>query len=106
LYTLAKNDSSFNQIWHMPTAAPPLTGKQWVEKVAAAFGTKPSYMILNKFMFRMAALFDRNVHEAIEMLYQFEHDYIFDSSKFENAFGIKPTSYDEGIRQSVPSYKS
>ena len=50
LYMLAKNDSSFNQIWHMPTAAPPLTGKQWVEKVAAAFSVKPSYTVLSKFM--------------------------------------------------------
>jgi nucleoside-diphosphate-sugar epimerase len=106
LYTLAKNDSSFNQIWHMPTAAPPLTGKQWVEKVAAAFNVKSSYMVLSKFMLRMVGLFDRNVHEAVEMLYQFENDYIFDSSKFEKTFGIKPTTYDEGIRQSVPSYKN
>jgi nucleoside-diphosphate-sugar epimerase len=106
LYILAKNDSSFNQIWHMPTASPALTGKQWVEKVAAAFNVKPSYMVLNKFMFRMAGLFDRNIYEAVEMLYQFENDYIFDSSKFENAFRIKPTSYDEGIRLSVPSYRS
>ena len=42
----------------------------------------------------------------MEMLYQFEHDYRFDSGKFERAFGLTATGYREGIaatlRGSVP----
>jgi len=30
-------------------------------------------------------------------MYQFENDYVFDSTKFEKAFNIKSTSYEEGI---------
>jgi hypothetical protein len=31
------------------------------------------------------------------MLYQFEHDYRFDSSKAERTLGLRATAYQEGI---------
>jgi hypothetical protein len=37
------------------------------------------------------------VRESIEMLYQFERDYRFDSSKIERALGLTATGYREGI---------
>jgi hypothetical protein len=37
------------------------------------------------------------LRENMEMLYQFEHDYQFDSTKLERAFGLTPTLYREGI---------
>ena len=42
-------------------------------------------------------LFVPVLRENMEMLYQFEHDYRFDSSKVERAFGLAPTAYREGI---------
>jgi nucleoside-diphosphate-sugar epimerase len=42
--------------------------------------------------------------ELGEMLYQNEFPYEFDSSKFEKAFQFKPTSYEEGIRQTAEWY--
>ncbi len=50
-------------------------------------------------MLRLAGLFDGNVKALMEMLYQNEFDYVFDSSKFENAFAFKPTSYEQGMMQ-------
>lgn len=38
------------------------------------------------------------------MLYQYEQDYIFDSSKFEKRFGIKPTSPDKGLQELVAAF--
>lgn len=43
--------------------------------------------------------------ELKEMLYQYQEDYIFDSSKFEQAFNFKPTTYKEGIQITAASYK-
>ena len=37
------------------------------------------------------------VRENMEMLYQFEHDYRFDSGKVERTFGLTATTYREGI---------
>ncbi len=104
LRLLATRDDSFNQTWHVPTASPALSGKQLIEMAAAAFNTQPKYRVLPKWMVSMAGLFDHNIKEAVEMLYQSKYDYIFDSSKFEKAFGVKATSYENGIREAAKSY--
>jgi nucleoside-diphosphate-sugar epimerase len=43
--------------------------------------------------------------EFPEMLYQYEQDYFFDSSKFEKRFGVKATTPKEGIRKLMESLK-
>jgi hypothetical protein len=35
------------------------------------------------------------------MLYQYDRDYVFDSSKFEERFNFEPTSYTDGISRIV-----
>ena len=57
--------------------------------------------VLPLWMIRMIGLFIPFMKEMPEMIYQYDRDYFFDSSKFENRFGIKPTSYEEGVRQAV-----
>ncbi len=98
---LGNTESAFNQVWHAPTDRNVLTGKQFIELAAKEFGVKPNYMVLPKWMIRMAGLFDTNIKEAVEMLYQSEADYLFDSSKFEKAFDFKPTSYSQGVAETV-----
>jgi nucleoside-diphosphate-sugar epimerase len=39
------------------------------------------------------------------MLYQNDSDYLFDSSKFETAFGVAPTTYEQGIKETVQSMR-
>jgi hypothetical protein len=39
--------------------------------------------------------------EIPEMMYQYDRDYFFDSSKFEKRFGIKATAPKDGIRLMV-----
>ena len=43
-------------------------------------------------------LFNKTVGGVVEMYYQFDHDYNFNSDKFEKAFNFKPTAYKEGIK--------
>jgi nucleoside-diphosphate-sugar epimerase len=102
---LGNTPSAFNQVWHLPTAKNPLTGKEFVELGAKAFGVKPGYMVVPKWMLGLIGLFNPIIKESVEMLYQNEVDYIFDSSKFEKAFSFKPTSYQEGIRETAASYR-
>ena len=54
-------------------------------------------MIISKGMIGILGIFMRTMYEMKEMLYQYDSDYIFDSSKFNNAFNFQPTSYTEGI---------
>ncbi len=97
---LGNTESAFGQVWHLPTAKP-ITMKEWIEKVADELGVKPKIQIAPKFLVRVLGVFNPIMKEFVEMLYQYDRDYNFDSSKFENTFKIKPTSIEEGIRQVV-----
>jgi nucleoside-diphosphate-sugar epimerase len=103
MYLLGQTPSSGGQVWHMPTA-PALTGRQFLEMTAAAVNAPLKYMVVNKLMLQAMGLFNPLIREAVEMYYQYRHDYIFDSSKFENAFGFTPTSYHDGLRQEATYY--
>jgi nucleoside-diphosphate-sugar epimerase len=96
MYLLGQHPEADNQIWHLPTA-PALRGKQFVEIAAGIFNTKPRYMAVNKLMLQLMGLFNKLIKDSVEMYYQYDHDYIFDSAKFEKAFNVKPTTYQEGI---------
>lgn len=100
---LGNTPDAYNQIWHVPTAPDPPSGKEWIEAFASGFGVKPKYLEAPKFMVRILGLFIPIMKEMVEMTYQYEQDYVFDSSKFERRFNIEPTTYKEGIKMVVDS---
>ncbi len=102
---LGNTDHAYNQVWHIPTDKNVPTGKEFLELAATAFGVQPNYMVLKKWMVQMAGLFNGDIKESVEMLYQSEHDYLFDSSKFEKAFNVQPTFYKDGLVEVAQSYK-
>ena len=98
LYLLSQDETSWNQVWHLPTANPAPDGKGYMNMIAAQMGVKPKYMKLGSFMLTLSGLFDTTIKEMKEMLYQSNYPYILDSTKFETHFNVKPTPYEEGIR--------
>ena len=101
LYILASSESAFGQTWHLPTANNPLTGKEFIKEAAKEMNAKEDYSIISKGMMRLAGLFNRTIKESVEMAYQNEFPYLFDSSKFNKAFRFEFTSYAEGIRKTA-----
>ena len=102
---LGNTESAYNQVWHLPTDRNALTGKEFIEKGAKEFGMSPRYMVLPRWMLQMVGLFNGIIRESVEMLYQSDSDYLFDSSKLDKAFDFKVTSYGQGIRETVNSMK-
>jgi len=102
---LGNTESAYNQIWHLPTNKSVLTGKEFIELAAKAKHVKPEYMVVKKWMVQMLGLFNKVIRESVEMLYQNDSDYLFDSTKFEKAFNFKPISYEEGIINTAKSIK-
>jgi nucleoside-diphosphate-sugar epimerase len=102
LAILGNTPAAFNQSWHALTSSEKITGEQYVKMASSAMGL--AYNGVNnvsKFTVRMLGLFVPTLREFVEMMYQFEYDYIFDSSKTENFLGFPPTSYKTGIAESV-----
>jgi nucleoside-diphosphate-sugar epimerase len=101
LYLLANKDDAFGETWHLPTANDPLTGEEFIKEAAADMKTIDNYSVLTKWMMQVAGIFNRAIKESVEMAYQSEFPYWFDSSKFNKAFDFEPTSYHEGIRETA-----
>ena len=102
---LGNTESAYNQVWHLPTNRNALTGKEFIELATKAFGVKPEYTVLKKWMLSTVGLFVKEIKENNEMLYQNNSDYLFDSTKFEKAFNYQPISYEEGITATVKSMR-
>jgi len=105
LVTLAESETAWNQTWHLPTAPNPPTGREFINISAKEFGISPRYRVLSRSMIRIAGLFDSNIRESYEMLYQSDSAYLFDSSKFAKAYGFSGTPYQDAIRATATSFK-
>jgi nucleoside-diphosphate-sugar epimerase len=102
LAVLANTATSFNQSWHALTSTEKITGQDYV-KIACNVLGRPYNGVTNlpKLGVRVLGLFVPVLRELVEMMYQFENDYIFDSSKLEKIFQIKATSYQKGIEETL-----
>jgi nucleoside-diphosphate-sugar epimerase len=95
---LGNTAKAYGEVWHLPTAPDPYTGKEIIVKIASALGVKPKYRVAGKGILRLMGIFSPMMKELSEMAYQYDRDYVFDSTKFVQEFGIEPTSYEEGLR--------
>jgi len=102
---LANNKKSDNQIWHLPTYSPAITGKEFIELVAKELEVAPNYSVLKKWMVKLVGFFNNDASEAYEMLYQNEFEYNFNSDKFNNYFNYNPITYKEGIHETIKHLK-
>lgn len=98
---LGNTASAYNQVWHLPTDQTRITGQQWIELIANEMNVKPKVSTLPVWMMRLLGLFVPFMREMPEMMYQYEQDYVFDSSKFEKAFHFKPMKPAEGVKRTV-----
>lgn len=96
---LGNTPDAYNQVWHLPTDRSQLTGKQWIELFARQMNVEPQYQVLPTWMMGVLGIFVPVLKEFKEMAYQYDRDYVFDSSKFERRFpDFKPTSSLHAVR--------
>ena len=103
---LGNTTDAYNQVWHVPTTKEKLTNLQWIELIANELHQEPKIQPVPKWMIHLLGIFIPIMREFPEMLYQYQQDYIFDSSKFEKRFGIMATSPQEGIKKFIENLKN
>jgi nucleoside-diphosphate-sugar epimerase len=104
---LGNSEKAYNQVWHLPTAENPLTGREWIDTIASEMGVLPKYQVATKFIVNLLGLFNPIMREMPEMMYQYDREYIFNSDKFNNHFDFEVTPYIDGIREIINSdYKN
>ena len=100
---LAQSPEAFGQSWHVPTSKEPMTGAQFV-RIACELAARPyKLQVAPRWLLGIMGLFVPVLRENMEMMYQFDHAYRFDSSKIERAYGLAATSYRDGIAATLAS---
>jgi nucleoside-diphosphate-sugar epimerase len=102
---LGNTDDAYNTVWHLPTDKNTLTGREFIELFSREMKVANKLFIMPVWMIRIAGIFVPVLKEMPEMLYQYDRDYFFDSSKFEKRFNFSPTTYSEGIKRTVEQSK-
>lgn len=102
---LGNKSEAFNQVWHMPTTKEKLTNQQWIELIAKELNVDPTIQPVPVWLMKVLGLFVPIMREFPEMMYQYQQDYIFDSSKIEKQFGLTATPPIEGVRLLIKSMK-
>lgn len=100
LVRLALDDRSHGRAWHVPNA-PAVSTEAFLEKAAAVAGVEPRSVVRTKFQLRLAGLFIPPAKESIEMLYEFEEDFVVDHSAYAAVFGDHATPLDTSIAATV-----
>jgi nucleoside-diphosphate-sugar epimerase len=105
LIVLGEREEADGKAWHLPNARA-VTTRQFIEMVFAAAGTEPGIQAMPRFMVSAVGLFNGNVRELKEMLYEFEEPFVVDSTRFEAAFGSEATPLPEAIETTVDWFRS
>lgn len=98
---LGNTEDAYNQVWHLPTDENALTGRELIGLFASEMNVKAKISVMPMWLLRILGLFIPLLKEMPEMMYQYDSDYFFDSSKFDNRFDFKKTTYQDGVREIV-----
>ena len=102
---LGNTPEAYNQLWHLPTNSNTPTVRELTSLFSKEMKAKDKISVLPIWFLKVLGLFIPVMREMPEMMYQYDRDYIFDSSKFNKRFNFHPTTYQEGVKQIVKKEK-
>ncbi len=105
LHTIGEaGDDAFGQAWNVPNA-PDRTMREIITTFAGEVGQEGKVQVAPGLLLSVMGLFNGNVRELKEMLYQWQRPFQVDASKFKDRFWSDPTSFDDGIAATADWYK-
>ncbi len=96
LAVLGTDARAVGRAWHVPSAAA-LTLAQYFALIEQAIGRTVTLRPAGRAILTLLGLFNPNIRELPEMLYQFERPFVMDSSAFSTTFGVQPTPLSESV---------
>ena len=96
LVHVAEDDTSWGRAWHAPYA-PAVTQRRLAEIAATAIGQPGAIRSAPTWMLRGIGLFVKPAAEVVEMLYEFDTDFVVDSSAFTDHFAMEATPLDAAL---------
>jgi nucleoside-diphosphate-sugar epimerase len=99
---LGNSVEAYNQTWHALTSEERITGERLVSMAYEIMNVpNKGIQAMGKTGVKMLGLFVPVLREFVEMMYQFEEDYIFDSSKISRFMEERGTLYNVGLRETL-----
>lgn len=105
LVRLALDDRSLGTAWHIPNA-PAVSNREFLERAARAAHVEPRSVHRSRLQLRMAGLFIPPARESVEMLYEFEEDFVVDHSRYADTFGDHATPLDDSLAATVAWWRT
>ncbi len=103
--TLGEDATADGQVWHLP-AAPPLTGRQFVELAARVAGSSAIPAVLGLRGVRLLGLVVPVLREFPEIMDQWDRPFVSDTGKFMAAFGpFAVTRHEDALRETLDWYR-
>lgn len=102
---LGGREEALGKVWHVPVAET-LTTRQFIEQIYKETGGTAKIQPAPKIAVRILGLFNPVVREIVEMLPQFEQDYVMSGDKFKSTFGDIATPLDKAIHETVTYFKN
>lgn len=100
LATLGTRQEALGQVWFTPSNTP-LTQAEFIRLIEAELGKPVTARVGGPVMLRLLGLFNREIKETVEMLFEWTEPYVIDSSKAERTFGLQPTPLKEAIKATL-----
>jgi len=96
---LGNTPDAYGEIWHLPADNRRITAGDLIRMFASELKANPGITALPRWMLYPLGLFIPVMKEMPEMMYQYDRDYFFNSSKFTGRFGVSATPYEEGVKE-------
>ena len=105
MVAVACDESTWGRAWHAPTAPARTIGEIVGIAAAAAAdhggdGSARSRRV-PPMLLRLVGLVNRDAGEVVEMLYQFDRDFVLDSTETEGRLGLAPTPLERSLGDAV-----
>ena len=102
---LGNTPSAYMQTWHLPTDhRVPFIG-EIVNYAKEELMRKVKTSVLPLWQLKLAGNFIPQIGETIEMMYQYDRDYLFDSGRFLAEFRYIPTTYENGVKNTMSAFR-
>ncbi|MDD3478840.1 MAG: NAD-dependent epimerase/dehydratase family protein [Paludibacteraceae bacterium] len=104
---IGNTPAAYRQTWHLPCDDKRLTAQAFIALFGELSHQSLAYKIVTEEELIQQSAEKPQIKELLELLPRYKYDYLFDSSKFKQAFpNFKTTTYKEGIQQIITDAKN
>jgi nucleoside-diphosphate-sugar epimerase len=105
LATLGTDERAAGGVWHLP-GPETVTTRQLLDLVAGELGAPVGVRSVPKLALRALGLVNPLMRGLVEMSYEFEADFVLDTTKYESTFGTAGTPLKTAVAETVAWYRA